>query len=282
MPTGNVIIDGIALGLGAIGDYNKQKGQHNAIQDAIDILMETQDYADQMRAQGSDIAKRGLTATTDIFGSPEQAKTALYDAILGINDTDPYKAGEFTYGKTIEDFYNPAFQLSVDAANEGINGSQALGGNLFSSDTANKISAQNQVLASGMYKDALEAMQADKRLEQSIWSGNENARQQEATSAMNLARANYDVASDTAGNLSSAQNAFYNALMGLNNDFWQNKTDYQAQLAALKAQDPGKAKFLGLFSEAVNGFIQRIQRSRSRAGRRKHLATEKAEREGTP
>lgn len=248
MPTtGNAVIDGITLGLGAISDYNKQKGQHEAIQDAIAYLLETQDYADKLRGEGTDIANRGLSAATDIYGTPEQAKSALYDAIMGINSVDPYKAGQFQYDKTIEDFYDPAFQLSVDAANAGINGSQALGGNLFSSDTANKIAAQNQVLASGMYKDALEAMHADKSLEQNIWSGNENARQQEATSAMNLARANYDVASDTAGNLSAAQNSYYNALMGLNNDYWQNKTDYYAQLAALKAQDPGKAKFLGIF-----------------------------------
>lgn len=247
MPTGNPYVEGAALVLGALGDYGAQKGKHSSINKAIDILKSTEGNADSAYAQGAGIASDALKAAQGIYGTTDDAKKSLYDAILGINGVNPYEAGEFQYDKTIKDFYDPAFQLSVDTANKGINESQALGGNLFSSDTANKIAAQNQVLASGMYKDALEAMQADKGLEQSIWAGNESARQNAAQSAANMARMQYDVASDTAGNLSTAQNDYYKALLGLNSDLWQNKTDYAAQLAALKAQDPGRAKFLGIF-----------------------------------
>ena len=239
--------EGAGLILNAIGDYNKQKGQHSSIIDAIRMLKGAEGNADKAYGQGASIANQALAAAQGLYGSPEAAKQSLYDAIMGIDSVNPYKAGQFQYGKEIKDFYDPAFQLSVNAANDAINGSQALGGNLFSSDTANKIAAQNQVLASGMYKDALEAMQADKSLEQNIWQGNEAARQNEANAAADLARSRYDVASNTAGNLNAANNDYYSALMGLNSDLWQNKTDYLGQLAALKAQDPGKAKFLGIF-----------------------------------
>lgn len=247
MGTSNPYVDGAALLLGAFQDYGSQKGQHKAVQDAIKTLSGMEDNAQQAYNSGYGIAKQGLDATQSIYGTTDDAKNALYEALMRINSVDPYKAGHFTYGKTIEDFFDPAFQLSVNNANDSINGSQALGGNLFSSNTADKIAAQNQVLASGMYKDALAAMQADKGLEQSIWAGNEEARQNEAQAAANMARTRYDVASDTAGNLNTAQKDFYNALMGLNSDLWQNKADYIGQLAQLKASDPGKAKFLGLF-----------------------------------
>ena len=147
----------------------------------------------------------------------------------------------------IADFYDPAFQLSVNTANDAINESQAMGGNLFSSDTANKIAAQNQALATQMYKEALGAYQTDKSLEQGIWQGNEAARQAAANSAANLAQAKYGMANDTASNLANNNNAYYEALLGLNNDFFNNKSDYAAQLAGLEAQDPGKVTgILGL------------------------------------
>lgn len=247
MGTGNPYVDGASLLLGAFQDYGNQNSQHQSVLDAIRMLEGAQGYADSAYQQGTGIAQQALDAAQGIYGNPEAAKQSLYDAIMGINSANPYKAGQFRYDKSIEDFYDPAFQLSVNAANDVINGSQALGGNLFSSDTANKIAAQNQVLASGMYKDALEAMQADKSLEQNIWQGNEAARQNEAQASADLARTRYDVANNMAGNLSSANSDYYKALMGLSSDLWQNKTDYIGQLAALKAQDPGEAKFLGIF-----------------------------------
>lgn len=238
---------GAEILLGALNNYNTQKGQHRSVQDAIKLLQGAEGYANDAFSSGSAIAEQALDAAQGIYGSTEDARSALYDAIMGIDSVNPYKAGQFQYKKDIEDFYNPAFQLSVNNANDAINESQALGGNLFSSDTADKIAAQNQVLASGMYKDALEAMQADKSLEQNIWQGNEAARQNEAQAAADLARSRYDVANNTASNLSAANSDYYSALLGLNSDLWQNKTDYLGQLAALKAQDPGKAKFLGIF-----------------------------------
>lgn len=213
--------------------------QHDAISDAKDTLKGTSGYADRMKSQGEQILAQMLQANQGIYGSPQDAAAALQAAQQGVDAVNPYQAGEFNYGKTLDEFYDPALKIRMNAANDAINQSQALGGNLFSSDTADKLVAQAQVLGSEAYKDALQAYQTDKGLEQSIWSGNEAAKQAAASSAANLAQMKYGMASDTAGNLANAQNAYYQSLMGLNDDYWQNKTDYASQMAQLQASDPG-------------------------------------------
>ena len=246
---------GMAIASG-LANERANENAHNANLAAQQQLAETANYADLMKSQGKQVLQSMLAANGDIYGSPEEAALALQQAQQGINGLNPYEAGEFSYGKDIADFYDKALGLRMNAANDAINQSQALGGNLFSSDTANKLVAQAQVLGSQAYNDALNAFQTDKSLEQGIWQGNEAAKQAAANSAANLAQMKYGVASDTAGNIANAQNDYYSALLGLNDDYWANKTDYAAQMAQLKAQDPGAGRStiakifdpIGLFS----------------------------------
>ena len=232
-------IPAIAAGISALQNASSQDRAHDAISKAIGTLQGTEGYADSMRNEGMQVLQQMLGANQSIYGTPEQAALALQQAQQGINAVNPYEAGEFSYDKTLDDFYDKALGLRMDAANDAINQSQALGGNLFSSDTANKLVAQAQVLGSQAYNDALNAFQTDKSLEQGIWQGNEAARQAAANSQANIANMQYGVASDTAGNIANAQNDYYSALIGLNDDYWQNKTDYAMQIAQMQAQDPG-------------------------------------------
>lgn len=245
----------IGSGLDFISGAKSQSNAHEANNAAQQTLAQTAGYADQMRDQGNQVLLQMLNANQGIFGTPEQARLALLQAQQNLGNVDfqqvnPYDAGQFSYRKDLEDFYDNALGLRMNAANDAINGSQALGGNLFSSDTANKLTAQAQVLGSEAYKDAMEAYTADKGLEANIWNANEQAKQAAAESAanvanmnnenaFNLAKAQYDMAGDTAGNIANAQNDFYSALMGLNDDYWQNRSDFVAQVAGLQGQDPG-------------------------------------------
>lgn len=227
-------------GASILSQANSRNRAHDAINNAKATLSTLENYPDQMRSQGQQVLNQMIAANQGIYGSPDDAALALRQASQGISDVNPYEATEFSYDKDISDFYDKALGLRMNAANDAINQSQALGGNLFSSDTANKLVAQAQVLGSQAYNDALNAFQTDKSLEQGIWQGNEAAKQAAANSAANIANMQYGVASDTAGNIANAQNAYYNALLGLNDDYWTNKSDYIAQIAALNAQDPGK------------------------------------------
>lgn len=248
--TGNAVVDGASFVLELLNNKNAQNASHDAVSKALRTLEGTEGYAEAIDANGRNILKQMIDGTQSLYGDADSARSALQDALMGISSLNPYKAGSFSYGKTIKDFFDPAYQLSVDTANAGIDASQALGGNLFSSDTADKIAAQNQVLATQMYEKALDAMNADRSAEASIWQGNEAAKQAAAQSAANLAGNKLDAAMGIAGNIGNAQNDYYQALLGLNNDYYKNKTDYASQVAALQAQDPGKAKGLlglGLF-----------------------------------
>lgn len=246
--TGLLIGAGLNYGAGK----SAQNASHAAVQNALSTLQGTEGYSGAMKTAGEQVLAQMLAGNQSIYGTPQEAALALKEAQAGIGKVNPYEAGTFDYRKEISDFYDPAFKLSVDTANQGINESQALGGNLFSSSTADKIAAQNQVLATNMYRQALDAYNTDKSLEQGIWQGNEAAKQAAASSAANLANMKYGMASDTAGNISSAQNDYYTALIGLNNDYWKNRTDYAAQLAALQAQDPGKSR--GLLGDVASIF----------------------------
>lgn len=233
---------------------NAQGRSSDAINNAIKTLQGTAGYADQMRAEGNRVLQQMLNANQGIYGTPQDAAAALSEAQQGVNAVNPYEAGQFSYDKDIADFYDNALGLRMNAANDAINQSQALGGNLFSSDTADKLVAQAQVLGSEAYKDALDAYSTDKGMEQSIWAGNEAAKQAAANSAANLAQMKYGMASDTAGNLSEANNAYYSALLGLNDDYWQNKADYASQLAAMQAQDPGKRSMFSKILDPIGIF----------------------------
>lgn len=237
-----IIAAGSALANG-MAQSNAQGKSSEAINNAIETTEGTKGYADQMRSQGQQILEQMLAANQDFYGNPQDAAAALAEAQNGINAVNPYEAGQFSYDKDISDFYDQALGIRMNAANDAINQSQALGGSMFSSDTANKLVAQSQVLASQAYKDALQAFQTDKSLEQGIWQGNEAAKQAAANSAANLAQMRYGMASDAAGNLAEGNNAYYQALLGLNDDYWQNKTDYAGQIAQLQAQDPGSRRW---------------------------------------
>lgn len=239
-PWGTVIGGAGGLLLGGLMDGQADSQKHKAINNALESLEDAQGYIDSARQQNTALANQGLGLAGSLW-DPNGDLTAKYNqALAGIENLQGYNADNlFSYDKTIQDFYDPAFQLSVDMANDAINNSQAFGGNMFSSDTANKLAAKNNVLATQMYDDARDAMQADKSLEQSIWAGNESAKQAAADSQSNLANMRMNAYGTGMSNLSDAQQGYIANMMGINSDYAGDMTDYLGSVANLKAQDPG-------------------------------------------
>lgn len=239
-PWGTVIGGAGGLLLGGLMDGQADSQKHKAINNALESLEDAQGYIDSARQQNTALANQGLGLAGSLW-DPNGDLTAKYNqALSGIENLQGYNADNlFSYDKTIQDFYDPAFQLSVDMANDAINNSQAFGGNMFSSDTANKLAAKNNVLATQMYDDARDAMQADKSLEQSIWAGNESAKQAAADSQSNLANMRMNAYGTGMSNLSDAQQGYIANMMGINSDYAGDMTDYLGSVANLKAQDPG-------------------------------------------
>lgn len=228
---------------------------HNAIQNAEGTLSGAQSYIENAKNANTGLAQQGYDLAGSLWDPNGDISQKYQDALTGVENLHGYDADNlFEYDKSISDFYDPAFQLSVNMANDAINNSQATSGNMFSSDTANKLAAKNNVLATQMYNDARDAMSQDKSLEQSIWAGNESAKQAAAQSASNIAGTKLNAYGTGMSNLSDAQQNYINSMMGINSDYAGDMTDYLGSMANLQASDPGtKSVFqrvldpLGLF-----------------------------------
>lgn len=240
-PWGAAIGGGAGLLIGSMMDDSADAKKAKAINNAIDSLDEAKGYIEGAKTQNTDLANQGLTLAGSLWDPDGTLVQNYNDAIAGIEGLNGYQADNlFDYDKDIKSFYDPAFGLSVDMANDAINSSQAFGGNMFSSDTANKLAAKNNVLATQMFKEAREAMNQDKALEQSIWAGNEAAKQAEASSAADLAGMRLNAYGTGMSNLSDAQQGYIGQLLGINSDYASDMSDYLGTKASLKAQDPGK------------------------------------------
>lgn len=243
-PWGTVIGGAGGLIVGGLMDEGANDKKHQAIQNAIGSLDGAKDVIDSTYSQNGTLANRGLGLAGSLWDPNGTLVQNYNNSLAGIEGLQGYSADNlFGYDKTVQDFYDPAFQLSVDMANDSINSSQAFGGNMFSSDTANKLAAKNNVLATQMYDDAVDAMNADKALEQSIWAGNESAKQAAADSQAQIAQMRMDAYGTGMSNLSNAQQDYIANMMGINSDYASDVTDYLGTLAALEAQDPGKREW---------------------------------------
>ncbi|MBO6063433.1 MAG: hypothetical protein J6P62_05610 [Bacteroidales bacterium] len=235
------LIGGVGgLAVGGLMDESANDKQHMAIESALGSLDGARGVIDSAYGQNNMLANQGLGLAGSLW-DPNGTLSAKYSKGLSdMENMEGYNADNlFQYDKSIQDFYDPAFKLSVDMANDSINSSQAFGGNMFSSDTANKLAAKNNVLATQMYNDAADAMNADKMLEQSIWAGNESAKQAAADSDRQIAQMLMDSYGTGMSNLSSAQQGYIANKMGLNSDYAADITDYLGTKAVLQAQDPG-------------------------------------------
>ena len=240
-PWGAAIGGGAGLLIGSMMDDSADAKKAKAINNAIDSLDEAKGYIEGAKTQNMDLANQGLTLAGSLWDPDGTLVQNYNDAIAGIEGLNGYQAdNRCDYDKDIKSFYDPAFGLSVDMANDAINSSQAFGGNMFSSDTANKLAAKNNVLATQMFKEARDAMNQDKALEQSIWAGNEAAKQAEASSAADLAGMRLNAYGTGMSNLSDAQQGYIAQLLGINSDYASDMSDYLGTKASLKAQDPGK------------------------------------------
>ena len=245
---GTAIGAGLGGLLGLLGGNSAQNKQSEAINKALGTLDEAKGYIEGAKGQNTELANQGLALAGSLWDPNGDLVQNYNQALEGVNNLQGYGADNlFSYDKTIQDFYDPAFRLSVDMANDAIGNSQAFGGNMFSSDTANKLAAKNNVLATQMYKEARDAMNQDKGLEQSIWAGNEAAKQAAANSAADIAGMRLNAYGTGMSNLSDAQQGYIANLMGINSDYAGDMTDYLGTKAGMQAQDPGTNEWWDIF-----------------------------------
>lgn len=160
-----------------------------------DILTPVTNFLGLGNGSQVDAANEQLGDLIDQARSTGAANRALFDQYLkqaqgtyagdvqGYNNLVGQLAGElakpadqFSYGKTVQDFYDPAANQRVAAAMAGLNASAAGAGNKWSSDFQNRMAAKNQALASDEWKASYDRLMADRTQQLNEWNAGQAAK----------------------------------------------------------------------------------------------------------
>lgn len=83
-----------------------------------------------------------------------------------------YQASDFTYGKDINQFFDPAANQRLEAEMSAINNAAATGGNRFSSDYVNRVGARAQAHTSENWEKAYNKLMQDRQQALTEWQNN--------------------------------------------------------------------------------------------------------------
>ena len=181
------LVAGLALAAGgAAANYFGNKAQAENLEDAYDRIQGLSDAA--VGANSRDIqAYRDMVERT--YGKGANA----YDqALQDFLNSEVYQNKDFSYGKDINEFLDPAMNQRVDAAMQAMNLSGANAGSMFSSDFANRMGAKQQSMASEEWEKAYQRLMQDRQValneyntnSQNQWN-NYNANQSRMKEAVN-------------------------------------------------------------------------------------------------
>lgn len=141
--------------------------------------------AEKGAANAANAIKSGYESTTDARTDIDKMLDSYYNkmgAVYGDIDAvgDEYSSlllgngttftpDQFDYSKTVEDFYDPAWQVNNQAQMRALENSAANSGKLFSSGLQANMAGTTAANATNAYKEAREAFYTDKQLAQDQW-----------------------------------------------------------------------------------------------------------------
>lgn len=103
----------------------------------------------------------------DVYGDIGKIGDEYSSLLLGNGTT--FTPTDFDYTKTVEDFYDPAWQVNNQAQMRALENSAANSGKLFSSGLQQNMAGTTAANATNAYKEAREAYYTDKNLAQDQW-----------------------------------------------------------------------------------------------------------------
>lgn len=164
-----------------------------------------------------------------VYGDIDAVGKEYSDLLLG-NGTK-FTPDDFDYSKTVEDFYDPAWQVNNQAQMRALENSAANSGKLFSFGLQANMAGTTAANAANAYKEARQAYYTDKQLEQDQWY----KRNQLAKDAANLNLQRAGLAGDyTQGYndwLSNYINAKTNNTTGAISDYNQALDNYVTMMS---------------------------------------------------
>lgn len=158
-------------------------------------------------------------------------------------------ADQFSYGKTVQDFYDPAANQRVAAAMSGLRANAAGAGNAWSSDFQNRMAQKQQALASDEWKASYDRLMADRTQQLNEWNAGQaakNARIGQMGTLANIygqGRNNLmNAYGDYYGNMASQNNATLSTIADLTQAQANNNLQRQEGMGAIL---PAAGQILG-------------------------------------
>ena len=156
----------------------------------------------------------------------------LDDRVQALENLTPYNAGQFSYGKDIDDFYSKFANQRKQQAMDSITNSMANAGNMFSSDYTDALAAKQQALASEEWDKAFNRYQQDRSRALSEFSTNANIGQQTYSNMYNKNKDLLGMSQNAQDNILNAFGAYTQGLANNNSMLAQNAANVAQAKAA--------------------------------------------------
>jgi hypothetical protein len=178
--------------ISSYGDYKSEQAKRHASEAGARTGADTIANSWNTTSSGYDNANdlinnyyNNLTSSGSLYNS-DALKNAnqSYQSLLSGNGTT-YTPTDFNYDKTIESFYDPAWQTNNQAQMRSMEGSAANAGHLYSSGLLANQAATASNNATNAYKEAREAYNQDKTNSENVWSQENANLANQANNALN-------------------------------------------------------------------------------------------------
>lgn len=213
-------------GAGAVNYLAESLGFSNSkqIDAAQGMLDDVLDRASGTSSQNKRLYGDYMGKMQGMYGEGAEAYT---DAVKSLADAINNRE-DFSYGKDVNSFLDPAREQRVNQAMDAINASASAGGNRFSSNYVDKLAAKQQALASEEWSKAYDRMMQDRAQQLQEWETG----QQKINNLGTLA----GIYQSDRNQLGNAIGDYYTSLANQNNADLQVYSDVAGNKANLESQ----------------------------------------------
>lgn len=233
-------------------DWDAQKGLNvlgfsntEAVKEGQQAYDDMTAKADAAYAQNEADLQRYYQTMADKYGEDEAKRREAIERYL---NGEPVQVQNFSYDKSVENFFDPAAEMRAQNAMTAINNAAGSEGSRFSSDFLNRQAEKQQALASEEWEKSYDRLMRDREAQMNQWRANADNERANAAAADERVKAAIDIYGQGS---EKADQAFADLIAGL---VGNRQAQTQTQMDAVS----GKTD-LGMNQErGVGGFITSI------------------------
>ena len=172
-------------GLNALGFSNTE-----AVKEGQQAYEDMAAKADAAYAQNEADLQRYYQTMADKYGDDEAKRREAIERYL---NGEPVQVEDFSYDKSVEDFFDPAAGMRAQNAMTAINNAAGSEGSRFSSDFLNRQAAKQQALASDEWEKSYNRLMEDRNAQLNQWRANADNERANAAAADERVKAAIDI-----------------------------------------------------------------------------------------